>query len=113
MSPWISYTKENVQQVPEGLLGVFQLSKGDGQIAYVGRADENLREQLMGMLDRGYSQFQWVQLPWTKETFEMQCRLYHHGGGRQKLDNGDHPYPPEGKFWRCTVSSQTPAMCDG
>ena len=107
------YTKENVQtSVPESLLGVFQLSKGGQEIAYVGRADVNLRAGLLEMLDKGYSEFQWVQLPWVKETFEMQCRLYHHGGGRKKLDNIDHPYPPEGKFWQCAMSSSTPSMCE-
>jgi hypothetical protein len=113
MSPWTPFTKENVQKVPEGLLGVFQLSKGEANISYVGRADDNLRDSLLEQLDKGYTHFQWVQLPWTKETFEMQCRLYHHGGGRRKLDNIDHPYPPEGKLWKCTVSSDTPAMCEG
>ena len=111
MSPWTSYTQENVHKIPDGLLGVFQLSKGGGEIAFVGRADVDLRDGLFAMLDKGYSEFQWVPLPWTKETFEMHCRLYHHGGGRKKLDNVDHPYPPEGKLWQCTVSTQTPAMC--
>jgi hypothetical protein len=112
MSPWTAFTKENVQKVPADILGVFQLSKGAANISYVGRADVNLRDSLMEMLDKGYTQFQWVPLPWTKETFEMHCRLYHHGGGRKKLDNIDHPYPPEGKLWKCTVSANTPAMCE-
>ncbi len=92
-------------------MGVFQLSKGEANIAYVGRADANLREELAGLLDKGYSFFQWVQVPWTKEAFEMHCRLYHHGGGRQKLDNPDHPYPPEGKLSCCPVSAESPSMC--
>ena len=111
MTHWMAFTKENVEKVPEGLLGVFQLGKVEDKIAYVGRADSDLRRELLGMLDKGYSFFQWVQLPWVKETYEMQCRLYHSGGGRKSLDNGDHPYPPEGKLWRCHVSAQTPAMC--
>lgn len=106
------FTRENVQKVPEGLIGVFQLSKGEANISYVGRADVSLRDALNEMLDRGYSHFQWVQLPWVKETFEMHCRLFHHGGGSHKLDNVEHPYPPEGKLWRCTVSAETPSMCE-
>jgi len=112
MTHWTPYTQENVQKVPEGLLGVFQLSKGDGNIDFVGRADTNLRAGLLEMLDKGYKEFQWVQLPWVKETYEMHCRLYHHGGGRKKLDNVDHPYPPDGKPWMCAISSTTPAMCE-
>ena len=113
MTPWTAFTRENVQKVPDGLLGVFQLAKGEANIAFVGRADDNLRDCLMEMLDKGYSHFQWVQLPWVKETYEMHCRLYHHAGGRKKLDNVDHPYPPEGKLWPCHMSSTTPAMCEG
>jgi len=106
------FTKENVLKMPELLLGVFQLSRGGQKIAYVGRADVNLRLDLLEKLDQGYTEFQWVQLPWVKETYEMQCRLYHHGGGRKSLDNIDHPYPPEGKLWQCAMSSATPSMCD-
>lgn len=112
MSPWTPYIKENVMQIPETLLGVFQLSRGEANIAYVGRADVDLRQSLLSMLDKGYTHFQWVQLPWVKETFEMHCRLHHHAGGRRRLDNADHPYPPEGKFWSCTVSAVSPAMCE-
>jgi hypothetical protein len=112
MTHWEIFTKENVNQVPEGILGVFQLSKGAEIVHFVGRADADLRSALSAMLEKGYRQFQWVHLPWVKETFEMHCRLFHHAGGLKKLDNLDHPYPPEGKLWVCPVSSQTPAMCE-
>ncbi len=112
MSPWTEYTQENVDLVPEGILGVFQLSEGEANIAFVGRADDDLRLRLSEMLGQGYTHFQWVHLPWTKETFEMQCRLYHHGGGQKRLKNLDHPYPPEGKFWPCPVSATTPNLCE-
>lgn len=113
MTHWETFTAENVNKVPEGFLGVFQLSKDGEKIQYVGRADQDLRASLHSMLGKGYTHFQWVQLPWVKETFEMHCRLHHHGGGLKNLDNVDHPYPPEGKLWRCPVSAQTAAMCDG
>ena len=112
MTPWTTYTQENIHKIPEGLLGVFQLARGEANIAYVGRADRDLRSSLQEHLNQGYTHFQWVQLPWTKETFEMHCRLYHHGGGKKRLDNIDHPFPPEGKLWQCPVSSTTPAMCE-
>lgn len=112
MTPWTPFTAENLEQVPQRLLGVFQLARGEANIAYVGRADDDLQARLREHLDKGYTHFQWVQLPWVKETFEMQCRAYHHAGGRRRLDNPDHPYPPEGKFWQCTVSAHTPAMCE-
>ncbi len=112
MSPWTDFTQENIDRVPEGILGLFQLSKGGANIAYVGRADDDLQHRLKEMLGKGYTHFQWVQLPWQKETFEMHCRLYHHAGGRLKLDNVDHPQPPEGKRWSCTLTSVNPAMCE-
>jgi hypothetical protein len=112
MSPWNEFTPENVRSIPEGLLGVFQLSRGGADIAFVGRADADLCSSLSEMLEHGYTHFQWVQLPWTKETFEMQCRLFHHAGGLKQLENLDHPYPPEGKLWQCPVSARSPASCE-
>lgn len=112
MTHWLDFTPENVAQVPAGILGVFQLAKSGTSIAYVGRADEDLRRSLESFLGKGYSHFQWVQLPWVKETYEMQCRLYHHAGGRKQLDNVEHPYPPVGKIARCPVTTQSPAVCD-
>ena len=112
MTPWLAFTEKNLEQVPEGLLGCFQLARGEGNIAYVGRADVDLKSQLKEHLDKGYTHFQWVQLPWVKETFEMHCRLFHHAGGKNRLDNMDHPYPPEGKNWRCTLSAESAAICE-
>lgn len=112
MTHWEKFTQENVNLVPEGILGVFQLARGEGNIAFVGRADRDLRASLESHLSAGYSHFQWVQLPWVKETFEMQCRLYHHAGGKRRLDNLDHPYPPEGRTHACTVSSLAPSLCE-
>ncbi len=112
MTPWMDFTQDNVMKVPEGLLGVFQLGRGEANITFVGRADDDLRQRLLDNLNKGYTHFQWTQLPWVKETYEMHCRLYHHAGGLKRLDNADHPYPPEGKLWRCPVSATTPAMCE-
>lgn len=112
MSPWTDFTQENVNRVPEGILGIFQLSKGTADIAYVGRADDDLQHRLKDFLGKGYTHFQWVQLPWVKETFEMHCRLYHHAGGRKRLDNRDHPMPPQGKTWTCTLTTLNPANCE-
>jgi hypothetical protein len=112
MSPWTEFTQENVNRIPEGILGVYQLAKESNEIAYVGRADDDLRRRVQEKLNQGYTHFQWVQLPWVKETFEMHCRLYHHAGGRHELDNVDHPYPPEGKLWRCAMTTQSAANCD-
>lgn len=112
MTHWEPFTRENVDLVPVGLLGVFQLARGEGNIAFVGRSDSDLHASLLDHLNKGYTHFQWVQLPWVKETFEMHCRLYHHAGGRKRLDNPDHPYPQEGRVCACPVSATTPAQCE-
>lgn len=112
MSPWIEFNRENIdKQVPAKVLGVFQLSKGQEKIHYVGRADLDLKETLKTHLDKGYLYFQWVQVPWTKEAYEMHCRLFHHAGGT-KITGEDHPYPPEGKLLNCPLSARPASMCD-
>jgi hypothetical protein len=111
MTPWIPFTEENIRtKVPDNVLGVFQLSRTGEKIAYVGRADKNLRTTLMDLLGKSFTDFQWVQVPWTKEAFEMHCRLYHHAGGKT-LDNDEHPFPPEGKQLICPLSAEPVALC--
>lgn len=112
MSPWTEFTPEKMHSVPNSVLGVFQLARGEANVAYVGRADQDLQDSLKDCLDKGYTHFQWVQVPWTKEGFEMQCRLYHFSGGSKRLDNAEHPYPPEGKNWLCRMSGKPAALCD-
>ncbi len=111
MTPWIPFTEEKVRTtVPENILGVFQLSKSGEKISYVGRGDVSLLDSLVAMLGKGYSHFQWVQVPWTKEAFEMHCRLYHHGGAKT-LDNDEHPFSPDGKQLLCPLSYEPVALC--
>lgn len=113
MSPWIELTEANlVQEIPIGVLGVFQLSKDGDRISYVGRSDSDLQEEIKKFLSKDYKYFQWVQLPWTKETYEMHCRLYHHAGGKSHLDNIDHPYSTNNKQNFCPLSLQPSSMCE-
>ena len=112
MTHWMTLTKRNLETVPPEVIGVFQLSRDGNTINYVGRSDLNLRDEIAHFLDKGYTHFQWVKLPWIKETYEMQCRLYHHAGGAAKLDNEDHPEPPQGKSWLCQMSVKPSAICN-
>lgn len=109
MTPWMEYNSVNLGEVPSGILGVFQLARGEEKVVYIGRADRCLAETLKGF--EGYTHFQWVKVPWTKEGFEMQCRLYHHYGGCKVLDNKEHPSPPPGKFWNCAIHCTPVGMC--
>jgi hypothetical protein len=81
-------------------------------VAYVGRADENLRKSLGEFSGKGYTHFCFVRVPWLKEAFEMQCRLYHHEGGRRRLDNTEHPQGPTPKMNMCLVTALPIGMCD-
>jgi hypothetical protein len=112
MTHWQKLTKENVEAVPPSIIGVFQLSRDGETIHFVGRSDENLRDEIAQHMADGYTHFQWVKLPWVKETYEMHCRLFHLAGGVKKLDNKDHPEPPNGKSWLCQMSVKPSAMCN-
>ena len=111
MTPWQELNAKNLHRVPKNILGIFQLAKEVDKIAYVGRADADLHDSLEGFLSTDYRYFQWVRVPWTKEGFEMQCRLYHHGGGRS-LENSTHPFPPQGEAWNCPLSCKPAAICE-
>ena len=111
MSPWAEFNQVAIDKVPE-CLAVFLLGRGEGNVAFVGRADENLRKSLSEYIGKGYTHFRYVRVPWLKEGFEMQCRLYHHEGGRRRLDNTEHPQGPTTKMSLCEVSAQTIGMCD-
>ena len=111
MSPWAEFNQAAIDKVPE-CLAVFLLGRGEGNVAYVGRADENLRRSLAEFNGKGYTHFRFVKVPWLKEAFEMQCRLYHHEGGRRRLDNTDHPQGPTPKMNQCAVTALPIGMCD-
>ncbi|NUM89414.1 MAG: hypothetical protein HUU37_09445 [Bdellovibrionales bacterium] len=112
MTHWIEFTKQRLSEVPPAILGVFQLSRDGETVHCVGRSDEDLHAELSKFLDSGYRFFQWQKLPWAKEAYEMQCRLFHHAGGAGKLDNSEHPFPPEGHAWACRMSYKPAAVCD-
>lgn len=111
MTPWKEFTAENIESVPESL-GVFLLARGEGNISYVGRADQNLRTSMKSFLNAGYTHFQWVKVPWEKEAYEMQCRLYHHEGGRKKLDNKDHPISADPRHAMCSIACVPSGLCE-
>lgn len=112
MTHWTEFNKHHLSEVPKAIIGVFQLSRDGQSIHYVGRSDENLHDELVKFLDKGYRFFQWQKLPWSRETYEMHCRLFHHGGGTKKLDNDEHPLPPSGNAWPCRMSYKPSALCD-
>lgn len=47
-------------------------------------------------IDTGYTHFAFLYAASAIEAFERECREYHEHGGREELDNGRHPLPPQG-----------------
>lgn len=115
MTHWEEFSEAAVEKVPNRVLGIFQLARGEvpeKSVAYVGASYSDLRAEMQKFLGKGYTHCQWVKLPWTKEVFEMHCRLYHHYEGYPRLDNSTHPEPPTKERWNCTLTSNPPALCD-
>lgn len=112
MTHWTEFTEAQINTVPSGIIGIFQLSNDGEKISYVGRSDSDLQQAMREKLGKGYSHFQWVKVPWAKEAYEMHCRLYHFARGLGKIDNEEHPYPPAGEVRQCVMSTKSPAVCD-
>lgn len=111
MTPWKEFTTENLVDVPESP-GVFLLARGAENTRYVGRSNRDLATTLRGFLDKGYSHFRWVKVPWEKEAYEMQCRLYHHEGGKKRLDNKEHPVSQDPRHSQCEIACMPVGMCE-
>lgn len=83
--------------------GVFVVSYDRTLEARVGRADQDLRQSLEGLVG-SYAYFHVEVIPERKERFERECELYHRlGGDRGQLDNFEHPLPPPGRQLKCPV----------
>lgn len=85
--------KEKVvrELVPSAVRGVFVLSYDRTQEAFVGRADDALRDTLIGFVgEYAYFYFETVEDP--QERFFRECELFHRlGGDHGQLDNAGHP----------------------
>lgn len=72
---------------------------------YVGRSDEDVKARLktwVGVNSR-YKSFKFSYASSAKAAFEKECGNYHDFGGKDKLDNGQHPERPDGTGWKCPV----------
>lgn len=74
-------------------------------VRYIGRAEENLREELKTYIDSTYQHFKFSYAPSSEEAFAKECRLYHRFGGSKKLHNLTHPSRDNHLDWRCPVCS--------
>ncbi len=89
-------------EVPQSA-GIYLLSYDRSMDAFVGRADDNLRESLKPYIGR-YSYFHFEVVTSRKDRYERECELFHRlGGDRAQLDNQEHPIPPPGPQLKCPV----------
>jgi len=84
-------------------LGVYALGSigpdGSIKVAYVGRAEEGLSEQLKRHIGR-YEAFAYAFATSIVDAYDMECRLYHHF---KPPDNHAHPARPSSSDWPCPV----------
>ena len=67
-------------------------------IAYLGRADADLRTELKMHVRGPYQQFKFTYALSTRDAYEKQCELFHDSSG---LENDSHPRPPRGRHFVC------------
>jgi hypothetical protein len=88
---------------PESAKGIFVLSYDGTQDAWVGRADENLRDSLTDFVGV-YAYFYHECIDVEEERFHRECELFHSfGGDRGQLDNVAHPLPPAESNLTCPI----------
>ena len=95
-------TKEQLAlEVTKTSPGTFILADEPGKVEYVGRADEDLRIDLLNWIGE-YDHFQFEYAKTALEAFEKECVLWHrHGGPLGKVEPTDHPDRPDGSGWQC------------
>ncbi len=67
------------------------------RVAYVGRSDTNLKNQLHVHVG-SYKRFRYEYCSSAQAAFEKECILYH---DFEPHDNPIHPQRPTGTAWRC------------
>lgn len=82
--------------------GVYLFSRDGRIVAYVGRADNDIRTQIKQLVcdDYGYPYCFFEYTSSAKDAYVKECEYYHK---YVPLDNTHHPTPPPGTNWKCPV----------
>jgi len=84
------------------LPGAYALGHTDQEgtfvIEYIGRSNDNLRQQLDDLVVKFHGQFAFEYFSSARAAFEKECELFH-----AYLADGDaiHPTRPDGSYWKC------------
>lgn len=96
-----SLTNSNINRKVDNRIGVYKLyNSRSGPVRYVGMSTE-LVNRLKGHTD-DYNYFEFEYQPNESDAYRREARLYHHHGGKQKLDNEKHPPRPHQRV-KCPV----------
>jgi uncharacterized pyridoxamine 5'-phosphate oxidase family protein len=76
-------------------------------VNYVGRSDIDVNAELKKRLTSKYPKFKFSYASSAKDAFERECHNYHDFGGKEKLDNENHPDRPDGTSLPCPVPGCT------
>lgn len=96
------------QVVTDTSLGNYALGYTSGDVfyvRYVGRSDTDVNNRLKSWVGKNkrYVHFMFSYAKSLGEAFGKECQNYHDFGGKEKLDNENHPQCPEGTNWKCPV----------
>lgn len=69
---------------------------GDFSVAFVGRSDLDVNNQLHVYVGR-YRRFKFVYCPSARAAFQKECGLFHDFAPRDNI----HPHRPRGSQWTC------------
>lgn len=96
-------TRSNVDRRVNNRTGVYKIYKSrSGPVRYVGMSTE-LADRLKDHVT-DYRYFEYEYQPNSTQAYQREARLYHHHGGKQKLDNKQHPPRPHTQV-KCPVCS--------
>ena len=106
VSPIYDLNAQTISRVvAAGFPGVYLLGHRGAiglNVRYVGRSDTDLASRLKDHVS-WYSHFQFEYAVGPATAFHEECRLWHHHGGSQHLNNSIHPDSPLGMDLKCSV----------
>jgi len=94
------------QNVPDGKIGAYILSKGNNVASYVGRSGSDLKQRLKQRIleskneGKDYTQFWFEIADSSLQAYYLECTWYHN---YRPADNQNHPAIPPGAAWKCPV----------
>lgn len=100
MSRRIPLNRKNASKVGANI-GVFKLySSKKGKLRYVGMS-KNLQKRLKENIG-DYRYFEYFKTESIEEAYLEMAKIYHYNGGKQSLENVQHPSRPNRKV-KCPV----------